>query len=109
MRLTFFGLSPQRCTAAECGDRTVEAPSTAPGQPATLSATVAYPKSGRYVVRVDVSWCCGGSGNAVCAGGMRGTLRHMQLNEDWCCHPADALHTNPHHRPCCLPTLPLHR
>lgn len=54
LRATFFGLAPEGCTAAECGDRTVEAPVAPAGQAAQLTATVAYPKPGRYVVRVEV-------------------------------------------------------
>lgn len=55
MRLTLFGLVPEGCVAAECGDRVVGAPLAAPGQPASVLAAVSYPKAGRYIVRVEVS------------------------------------------------------
>lgn len=54
LRATFFGLAPEGCTAAECGDRVIEAAIAPPGQPAQLAASVAYPKPGRYVVRIEV-------------------------------------------------------
>lgn len=54
LRATFFGLAPEGCTAAECGDRSVEAPVAPAGQAVQLTATVAYPQPGRYVVRVAV-------------------------------------------------------
>lgn len=54
LRATFFGLAPEGCTAAECGDRVLEAAVAPAGQPAQLAASVAYPKPGRYVVRVEV-------------------------------------------------------
>ena len=55
VRATFYGLVPEGCTASECGDRVVEAPAPAPaGQPATLALTATYPKSGRFIVRVEV-------------------------------------------------------
>lgn len=54
LRITFFGLAPEGCTAAECGDRVLEAAVSPAGQPAQLVASVAYPKPGRYVVRVEV-------------------------------------------------------
>ena len=54
LRATLFGLAPEGCTAAECGDRVLEAAVAPAGQPAQLTASVAYPKPGRYVVRVEV-------------------------------------------------------
>jgi hypothetical protein len=56
-----FGLHPASCPAgaSECGDTVVdESVAAPPGQPATLGATVTYPKPGRYIVRVEV----GGAG-----------------------------------------------
>lgn len=54
IRVTLFGLAPEGCAAAECGDRVVE--TLAPqGQPASLAVAAAYPRAGRYVVRVEVS------------------------------------------------------
>jgi hypothetical protein len=56
VRLTFFGLVPQGCVAAECGDWVVEpeAPFAA-GQPVSLAVNATYPRAGRYIVRVEVS------------------------------------------------------
>ena len=66
LRLVFFGLPPLGCTAAECGDLTLESPARgAPGQPAHLEASATYPKAGRYIVRIEVGvgvtlWLCPG-------------------------------------------------
>lgn len=58
IRLTFFGLAPEGCTAAECGDRVVEAAGAAPpGQPAALAASATFAKPGRYIVRIEVRGC----------------------------------------------------
>lgn len=54
LRVTLFGLVPEGCTAAECGDRLVDAPLALPGQPAALELSAVYSRAGRYAVRVEV-------------------------------------------------------
>ena len=59
MRVTLYGLAPEGCTAAECGDRVMEAPAAPPGQAARLALSAVYPKAGRYIARVEVSLLLG--------------------------------------------------